>query len=348
MHTLRHYWGLFRDAGRAWSSDHAPSMGAALAFYSAFAIAPLLLVVTAVAGVALGDANVRAALVLQMQDAIGPAASEAVRRLLDAWARLGTGAAATLLGLLLLLIGASTVVIEMQNDLDLIWRAPKRANEGFWPLLRARLLAFVLIVALGALLTLSLLIVTAINALAHHLPVFAEHEVLIRSVHLLLSLAVFTLAFAMLYKWLPNVRLGWRDVWWGAAVTSLLFTLGQLPIGYYLGHSTTTSAYAAAAALFVLLLWLYYAAQISDSAPRSPGCTRSSAAAVIWARTSCNRAPSTPRRPRCRRADGHRVQRRFTGRSPNLGIVGGSTPMSGVSDRVSAAQNQPLPVPWRH
>ena len=262
MRTLRHYWGLFRDAGQAWTNDHAPSMGAALAFYSAFAIAPLLLVVTAVAGVALGDANVRAALELQLQDAIGPAAAEAVKRLLDAWAQLGPGALATLLGLLLLLIGASTVVIEMQNDLDLIWRAPKRADEGFWPLLRARLLALVLIVALGMLLTLSLLIVTGINALVHQLPLFAQHELLIRSVHLLLSLAVFTLAFAMLYKWLPNVRLGWRDVWWGAVVTSLLFTLGQLAIGYYLGHSTTTSAYAAAAALFVLLLWLYYAAQI--------------------------------------------------------------------------------------
>jgi len=263
MSPLHKYWSLFKRAGQSWSADNASTMGAALAFYSAFALAPLLLILSAVAGLVFGAVEARRALLAQTQQLIGPIGSEAVQHLLEQTARASTGVAATAIGLALLLVGASSVMLELQRDLDLIWRAPPRdPNRPFWGLVRARLSAFVLILAFGFVLLVSLIAGTALNALVHESALFAEHSLLLRSLHLGVTLIVFSLLFAMLFKWLANVRLGWRDVWRGALVTSLLFTVGQLGIGYYLGHSTTTSAYAAAASLLVLLLWLYYASQI--------------------------------------------------------------------------------------
>ena len=238
-------------------------MGAALAFYSAFALAPLLLILSAVAGLVFGAMQARHALLGEARGLIGPVGTEAVRQLLDQTSRTSSSFTASAIGLLLLLVGASSVMLELQQDLDRIWRAAPRTHpRHWWTLLRTRLFAFVLVLAFGLLLLLSLIAGTAINALVAHSPVFAQHALLLHVLHLVITLIVFSVLFAMLFKWLPNVRLAWRDVWRGAFVTALLFTAGQLGIGYYLGRSTTTSAYAAAASLLVLLLWLYYAAQI--------------------------------------------------------------------------------------
>jgi membrane protein len=261
MLTPRQFLRLLQQAGEGWLNDNAPSMGAALAFYSAFAMAPVLLILSAVAGLVFGAAHARAAVLAQVEVLIGPIGREAVGHLLDATARAGTGIAATVIGTALLLIGASSVMLELQHDLDVIWRARPRQG-GFWSVLRDRLLALVLILAAGALLLVSLIVGTALQALLRASPVASQHVVALDGIHMLLTLIVFSLLFAMLFKWLPNVRLGWREVWRGAFVTALLFTLGQLGIGYYLGQSSTTSAYAAVASLLVLLLWLYYGAQI--------------------------------------------------------------------------------------
>src|ERR1017187_5966089 len=217
MSRLRQHFALFEHAGQAWLADGAPSMGAALAFYSAFSLAPLLIIASAVAGLVFGAGTARSAVVTQFKDLIGPIGAEAVQRLLNATANIGTGVAASAVGVALLLIGASSGGIELQNDLNRIWRVPKRDRSGYTAMIRARLLA---------------------------------------------SVAAYSVLFAMLFKFLPNVRLAWHDVWRGSFVTAVLFSLGQLGIGFYLGRSATTSAYAAAASLLVLLLWLYYAAQI--------------------------------------------------------------------------------------
>jgi len=261
MMTPSQYLRLLQQAGQGWLNDNAPSMGAALAFYSAFAVAPILLILSAVAGLVFGAARTRAALLAEVQVLIGPIGRVAVGHLLDATARVGTGIAASVIGAALLLVGASSVMLELQHDLDVIWRARPRQG-GFWPMLRDRLLALVLILASGVLLLVSLIVGAAINALVRVSPLFHQHAVALDGIHMLLTLIIFSLLFAMLFKWLPNVRLGWREVWRGAFVTALLFTLGQLGIGYYLGQSSTTSAYAAVASLLVLLLWLYYGAQI--------------------------------------------------------------------------------------
>lgn len=259
---MRQNLGLFVHAGQAWLADNAPSMGAALAFYSAFSLAPLLIIASAVAGVVFGATRARGAVVDQFKELIGPVGAESVERLLNATANLGTGLLATLVGVVLLLIGASSVVIELQNDLNRIWRAPKRDRSGYTTIIRARLIAFGLILGFGFLLLVSLIVSVGLAALMQHSRMFAQQGLLLHALNIVLSIGAYTVLFAMLFKFLPNVSLSWRDVWRGACVTAVLFSLGQLGIGYYLGRSATTSAYAAAASLLVLLLWLYYAAQI--------------------------------------------------------------------------------------
>jgi membrane protein len=146
--------------------------------------------------------------------------------------------------------------------LNRIWRAPKRDHSGYTKLIRTRLLAFGLILGFGFLLLISLIVSVGLSALVQHSRMFAQQALLLHALNLSLSIGAYAVLFAMLFKFLPNVSLSWRDVWRGACVTAVLFSLGQLAIGYYLGRSATTSAYAAAASLLVLLLWLYYAAQI--------------------------------------------------------------------------------------
>jgi membrane protein len=262
MPRLRQYFALLERAGQAWLADRAPSMGAALAFYSAFALAPLLIIASAVAGLVFGASRARSAVVAQFQELIGPVGAEAVQRLLNATADVGTGLVASAVGVGLLLIGASSVVIELQNDLNRIWRVPKRDRSGYTTLLRARLLAFGLILGFGFLLLVSLIFSVGLAAMVQHARVFGQQALLLHALNLLLSIGAYSVLFAMLFKFLPDARMEWRDVWRGACVTAVLFSLGQLGIGFYLGRSATTSAYAAAASLLVLLLWLYYAAQI--------------------------------------------------------------------------------------
>jgi membrane protein len=262
MSKLRQHVALFEHAGQAWLADNAPSMGAALAFYSAFSLAPLLIIASAVAGVVFGATQARSAVVEQFKELIGPVGAEAVERLLNATAHIGTGVVATLIGIVLLLVGASSVVIELQNDLNRIWRAPKRDRSGYTTLIRTRLLAFGLILGFGFLLLVSLVISVSLSALVQHSRMFAQQGLLLHALNTLLSIGAYSVLFAMLFKFLPNVSMNWRDVWRGALVTAVLFSLGQLAIGFYLGRSATTSAYAAAASLLVLLMWLYYAAQI--------------------------------------------------------------------------------------
>ena len=254
------YFGLLKRAAVAWVDDRAASMGAALAFYSAFSLAPLLIIVIAIAGAAFGIDAARKAIVGQFNALIGPVGAEAVDNLLAASSSFGSGALATSISAVTLLIGATTVLIELQDDLDRIWRAPARHEGGVCAMIRGRLLSFGLILCFGFLLLVSLIVATGIAALAHGWQV--PDARLLYAIDFVISIGVFSVLFAILFKWLPNVRIAWKDVWTGAATTAVLFNLGRLAIGFYLGQSTTASAYAAAGSILVLLLWLYYSAQI--------------------------------------------------------------------------------------
>jgi membrane protein len=256
------YGSLLKQAALAWIKDGAASMGAALAFYSAFSLAPLLLIVIAIAGFVYGADTARQAVVKQFAELIGPVGADAVGGLLKAASTAETGGTATAIGVILLLIGATTVLVELEDDLNRIWEAPAREESGLVMLVRQRLLSFGMILGIGFLLIVSLVVGSAIAAFSARWDASALGATGLFIADFTLSVVVFTALFGMLYKWLPNVRIAWQDVWTGALTTAVLFNLGRLAIGAYLGRSATASAYAAAGSVLVLLLWLYYSAQI--------------------------------------------------------------------------------------
>jgi membrane protein len=262
--AMRLYVDLVKTAGVAWVKDRAPTMGAALAFYSAFALAPLLIVVIALAGVLWGVDAARGALVGQLAGAVGTPAAEAIQALVKAARQTTTGVFATTLSVVTMLVGATTLLVELQDDLDHIWKAPARPGSGLFSLIRARIVALGMILAIGLLFLISLIVSGALEALGRYFgPYFPRSALLLLHVsNVLFSLGAETILFAILYISLPNVRIVWKDVWVGAAITAVLFSVGRVAIGLYLGRSAITSAYGAAGTLAVLLLWLYYSAQV--------------------------------------------------------------------------------------
>lgn len=256
-------WSLARTTVSAWLDDYAPSMGAALAYYTVFSIAPLLLIVISVAGIVFGAEAARGEIVAQLSGLMGTDAARAIEDLVvDVW-QPEEGAIATGIGAVLMLVGATTVFGELQDALDRIWRAPARETSGLIGLLRARLLSFGMILAIGFLLIVSLVFSAVLSALGRWwAPFFGDIRWLLQAVNFVVSLGMITVAFALIYKIIPRVRIHWRDVWVGAAITALLFTLGKLLIGLYIGKSTITSGFGAAGSLVVILIWVYYSAQI--------------------------------------------------------------------------------------
>ncbi|WP_280155481.1 YhjD/YihY/BrkB family envelope integrity protein [Piscinibacter sp. XHJ-5] len=255
---------LVKEAANAWVEDRAASMGAALSYYSVFSLAPLLLIVIAVAGLVFGREAAQGAIVGQLQGLLGNNGAEIVQEMLKSVSEPKEGILATVTGLLLLLVGATTVFAELQDDLDRVWKAPARAKpSGLWGWVRSRILSFGMILAIGFLLLVSLVVTAAISALGDWWgPMFGGWETLAQVVNFLLSFGLVTAMFAFIYRFMPHVRIEWRDVWTGAGVTALLFTVGKFVIGLYIGKSSVASGFGAAGSLAVLLLWVYYSAQI--------------------------------------------------------------------------------------
>ncbi|CAN7584337.1 YihY/virulence factor BrkB family protein [Rhizobacter sp. LjRoot28] len=259
----RNAWELLRHTVSSWSDDYAPSMGAAIAYYTMFSIAPLLLIVVSVAGLVFGEEAARGEIFGQLETLIGAQGASAVQSLLQSTNKPAESGIATLVGVVALLIGATTVFAELQTSLDRIWRAPTQGATGIFALLRSRLLSFGLILGLGFLLMVSLLVSAALSALENWwAPAFGEWALTAQVANFVFSMAFITAVFAMIYKFMPRVHVGWSDVWVGAIVTSLLFSIGKLLIGIYIGRSSVTSAFGAAGSLAVLLVWVYYSAQI--------------------------------------------------------------------------------------
>ncbi len=264
MNLLRKTWALLRDTVSSWIEDDASSLGAALAYYTLFSIAPLLLIVIAVAGAVFGADVARGGVLEELRGLMGEEGARAVEAMLASANRNGQSAWATLGGTVILLVGATTVFAELQGAMDRIWRVPAAPPaRGVWAWLRARLLSVGLILGIGFLLMVSLVASAVLAALGRWwTPWFGEQTWLASGFDFALSFSLITLAFAMIYKWMPRVRLRWRDVWMGAAVTALLFTIGKQLIGTYLGRSGVTSGFGAAASVVALVLWVYYSAQI--------------------------------------------------------------------------------------
>jgi membrane protein len=261
--NLKSLWSLTRESVSQWSDDYASSMGAALAYYTIFSIAPLLVIAIALAGFFFGNDAASGEIFAQLRGLIGDRGASTIEAAVASASQTGHGTFAAIVGIVTLLLGATSVFGELQSDLDRIWDAKKPENAGIWGMLRLRLLSFGMVLGIGFLLLVSLLLSAALSALGHFWSGwFPGWEVLLQVINFVVSFAVITGLFAMIYKVLPSCNIGWHDVWIGAAVTSLLFSVGKLLIGLYLGKSSVASSFGAAGSLVIVLLWVYYSAQI--------------------------------------------------------------------------------------
>lgn len=257
-------WGIIRAAANAWIDDYAPSMGAALSYYMLFSLAPLIVIVVAVAGMVFGEQVAQGEIVAQLRGIMGEEGALLVEGLLKSAREPAKGMVATIVGFALLLVGSTAVFAELQSALDRIWRVPAKQNEsGIWNLLRSRLLSFGLVLGLAFMLTVSLVMSAALAAMGKWWGGwFVGWETLLMALNFAVSFGIFIVLFAMIYKIMPRAIIPWRDVWTGATVTALLFTIGKELIGMYLGTSSLASGFGAAGSLVVLVAWIYYSAQI--------------------------------------------------------------------------------------
>lgn len=262
--TFAAAWGLLVQTTRSWLGDYAPSMGAALAYYTLFSLAPLMLIVIAVAGLLFGEDAARGEIASQLRALMGDGGAKAVEDLLASVRRPAEGSLATALGVVLLFLGATTVFAELQDALDRIWRVPLRQRASGWlSLVRARLLSFGMILAIGFLLTVSLVFSAALATLGRWAePVFGGWYALAAITNAIGAFALVSVLFALIYKVMPRARVEWADVWIGAIFTALLFSFGKYLIGLYIGRSGIVSGFGAAGSLVMILLWVYYSAQI--------------------------------------------------------------------------------------
>ncbi len=261
---IKHTLALARKAVTAWVDDFAPSMGAAISYYTVFSLAPLLVIVIAIAGALFGREAVTGQIVGQLGGLIGHDGAELVQKLVASASDTKHGLVAGLISAVILIIGATTVFAELQSALDRIWHVPAAQKpSGIKALLQTRLMSFGLILGVTFLLMVSLAVSAGVAAFGGWAGgLLPGWEVLLHVINLAISVCVTTVLFAMIYKLMPSTKIAWHDVWIGAAVTAVLFELGKLLIGLYLGKSGVTQTFAAAGSLVVLLAWVYYAAQV--------------------------------------------------------------------------------------
>jgi membrane protein len=256
-------WGLLSETYQAWRRDNAPTLGAALAFYTTFSMAPLLIIVIAIFGVILGKATVQVEILRRAQELIGAQGAGAVKMMIEAAYRPGSGLPATLIGILVMLIGSTSALVMLKHALNLMWGARPNPKAPIWNIIKERLMSFVMILVIGLLLVLSLLLSLILSFLTGFVQNLVSVPVFfIQMADLVFSFLLITLLFALVYKVLPDVEIAWADVWVGSAITAILFTLGKFLFGMYLGRSTISSAYGAASSLAIILMWVYYSAQV--------------------------------------------------------------------------------------
>jgi membrane protein len=260
---FRELVGLFKETFVEWKEDRAPQLGAALAFYSVFSLAPLLMIVISIAGLAFGREAAQGRIVEQLEGLLGANAAASIDAMIQSARKPSSGIVSTVFGVATLLFGASGAFAQLQDALNVIWEAEPRSGDSIWTTIRNRFLSFAMVLGTGFLLLVSLVIsagLAALNdSLGNFLPIAPQ---LLQIVNFIVSFVVITLMFGVIFKLLPDVRIEWREVWIGAALTSLLFTIGKSLIGLYLGKSGVASAYGAAGSLVVVLIWIYYSAQI--------------------------------------------------------------------------------------
>jgi membrane protein len=261
--NLKGLWGLLKETVQDWSEDKASRLAAALAYFTIFSLAPLLVIVIAIAGLVFGREAAQNQLSGQIQDLVGQQGAGMIQTMIQNTSKPSTSIIATIIGVITLLLGASGVFGALQDALNTIWEVAPNPKAGLMAMLRNRFVSFGMILVVGFLLLVSLLLTAVLAAVGKFMGGFFPSAVLLGHViNFVVSFGGITLLFALIYKVLPDAKIAWGDVWIGAAVTSLLFTIGRLLIGLYLGRGSVGSAYGAAGSLIVLLVWTYYSAMI--------------------------------------------------------------------------------------
>ncbi len=253
----------FRKAGSDWMDHNDTSQGAAIAFYTVLSLAPLLVVVVAVAGFFFGEDAVRGELYWQLRNLIGSEAASTVQNLLKAAHHPAAGIAASVIGFLVLLMGASGVFLQLRQTLNYIWGVDPNVDSGFRGMVRSRLFSFAMILGVGFLLVVSLAVSAVISAMGAYASGFISIPApVLQVISFIVTFVVTSFLFALIYKFVPETKIDWEDVATGAIFTALLFDIGKILIGLYLGKASVGSAYGAAGSLVVLLVWVYYSSQV--------------------------------------------------------------------------------------
>jgi len=242
--------------------DKIPRLAASLAYYTLLSLSPLLVLAVAVAGVVFGEEAARGQIAQQLQQVFGPEAGEAIQAMLAHAQQPGSGVLGTVVGLIVLLFGASGVFGELQDSLNTIWEVAPRPGRGILGMVKDRFLSFSMVLGVAFLLLVSLVVSAALAAVGNWMSDFAGVEWLWQGVNFVVSLGMIALLFALVFKVVPDVKLRWQDVWLGGLVTSALFSLGKFLIGLYVGKAGVASPYGAAGSLVVIVVWVFYSAHI--------------------------------------------------------------------------------------
>lgn len=255
-------WKLLRTAASEWS-NHTSQMGAALAFYAVFTIAPILVISLHLIGWIYGPDAAESRLDMQIQQYVGPVAATAIQSMIVAVSQPQAGFIENSLSWMALLFGASGMFVQMQEALNFTWNLPPSPNRSFWKLIIDRLLAFLMIFVIATLMFALVVFDAILSAISKNASAaIPEFLAFVRPLNEFGSIVIFTLLFAMIFKYLPEVRITWNDVWFGAIVTALLFALGKYVMSFYLATAAVNSAYGAAGSIAVILVWAYYSSQI--------------------------------------------------------------------------------------
>lgn len=260
---MKKLWSLIKETFAEWSEDKASRLAAALSYYTIFSLAPLLVIAIAIAGFVFGEAAAQGAIVRQMSGLLGQEGAQQIQTMIQNANRPGAGIVATIVGVVTLLLGATGVFGALQDAMDTIWEVKQKPNSGIMAMIKDRFLSFTMVLGIGFLLLVSLLLTAALSGLGTLLGDSVPFsETIMQVVNFLVSFLVITFLFGAMFKFLPAVNIAWKDALIGGAVTSLLFSIGKLLIGLYLGSSSVASPYGAAGSLIIILIWVYYSGQI--------------------------------------------------------------------------------------
>lgn len=254
---------VLKETWSDWNEDKAPRLAAALAYYTAFSLAPLLVIAIAIAGLVFGEEAARGQVSAQIQGLLGPDGAEAVETMIAGASKQSSGIIATIIGFVTLLFGASGLFGQLKDAMNTIWEVQPKPGQGIMSTIKRNFFSFTMVLGTGFLLLVSLMVSAVLSGVVGYFQgMLPGADWLWMVVNFLVGFAVTTAVFALIFKIIPDVEIAWGDVWLGAAVTSLLFSVGRFALGWYLGNGSFSSSYGAAASLVIVLLWVYYTAQI--------------------------------------------------------------------------------------